>query len=344
MKKILITGGAGFAATHLIKLLLKENTGFTTIGYEIHATKRVRTDMYRPDYWGLTDKVHWHLIELTDAHSVSNVIKEVMPDQIYHLAAQDYVKSSWDSPKETFDTNVNGLINLYMAIRNNYNPGMVEVTGEKKATSKCLDYPKILVTSTSETYGYYPGSIHEQTEMRPLNPYGVSKMAMDHLARIYAKGYNIPTVITRAFNITGWGRNDPFVDSNFARQIVNAEKGFAPAEIRHGNLEAKRSFFDVKDAVLGYYLAMQYESKYPYEVFCFGPEESTSIKDLLYALVKLSTENMVTVHDPARHRPIDTPDMICDAAKAKQLLNWECTIPLEESLKDLLDYWRERLR
>ena len=344
--KILITGIGGFAASHLVKILLKHKAGYDNT-VEIHGTKRVRSDMYRLEKLGIADKITYHLIELTDPISVYNVIKEVMPDQIYHLAAQDYVWSSWNSPHETFDTNVGGTINLFQAIRQCYPRIGQEYQigdGVKYPLAKAKDvlvYPKVLVTSTSETYGYHNEKINESTEQKPTNPYGISKLTQDQLARLYSKAYNIPVVITRAFNITGWGRNDPFVDSNFAKQIAEIEKGVRQ-RVQHGNLESRRSFFDVKDAVRGYYLAMQSEHKNG-DVFCFGPKKSTSIAELLDILVKLSSMNIKLEKDQSRSRPIDTPDMLCDAYKAEMILGWKPEIPLEQSLKDLLYYWRDRI-
>lgn len=333
--KVLITGVPGFAASHLVKILLKHKAGYDNT-VEIHGTKRVRSDMYRLEKMGIADKITYHLIEMADAISVRNVIEKVMPDQIYHLAAQDYVKSSWDSPIETFNTNVNGIINLFEAIRRCY------PIGEIGFTQKYLAFPKILITSTSETYGYHKEPIDEDTCQRPLNPYGISKLAMDMLAQLYSKAYNIPVVITRAFNITGWGRNDPFVDSNFAKQIAEIEIGKRDC-IEHGNLQARRSFFDVEDAVRGYYFAMQHENKDICETFCFGPERSTSIEKLLQMMIDLSKCKIRTEYDPARSRPVDTPDMRCDASKAKTVLGWEPMVSLKDSLNDLLQYWRARL-
>ena len=343
MKKILITGAPGFAASHLIEVLSKDDNNV------IHGTKRVRSDMYRLEKLGVADKVCFHLIEMTDAISVHNVIAEVMPDQIYHLAAQDYVKSSWDSPIETFNTNVNGLINLYEAVRRCY-PRITDgpVIGDGvntgyAATQVIFAYPKILVTSTAETYGYHFDPIHELTEQNPLNPYGVSKLAMDKMAQVYAKAYEIPTVITRAFNVSGWGRNDPFVDSDFAKQIAGAEVGFNSGELQHGDLSTKRSFFDVKDCVSGYIMAMEYNQKESCEVFCFGPDKSTSIQELLDVLIGYAQVSITTHLMQDRLRPLETIDMRCDTSKAKQVLGWEPKVPLDDSLKDLLQYWRERL-
>ena len=335
--RVLITGVNGFAASHLVKLLYEKG------GFEIHGTKRVRSDMYRLEKMNMHRAVEYHLIELTDAASVYNVIKEVMPDQIYHLAAQDYVKSSWDSPHETFRTNVEGTINLFMAIRQCYQPKVeyYETTGGTSAR-EYLDYPKVLVTSTSESYGYHKKRINEETEQKPINPYGISKQVQDSLARLYNQAYDIPVVITRSFNVTGWGRNDPFVDSDFAKQVAEIEKGNKEPVIRHGNLEARRTFFDVKDAVRGYYLAMNSEYDKG-DVFCFGKDYSTSIQEMLDFYIHRAKVDIKAEVDQKRFRPVDTPDMLGDFSKAKELLGWKSEIDLTESLNDLLYYWRERL-
>lgn len=340
MKKVLITGINGFAASQLALLLYQKK------GCEIHGTHRVRSDMYRLEQLGIKSEINLHLIELTDAISVQNVIADVMPDQIYHLAAQDYVKSSWDAPHETFNTNVGGTINLFEAVRKLYpreDSSLYDWT-KTAANPLILSNPKILISSTSETYGYHKERINEETRQEPINPYAISKCTQDQLSRLYSKAYNIPTVVTRAFNVTGWGRNDPFVDSNFAKQIAEIEKGYREPIIYHGNLKSKRTFFDVVDAVRGYYLAM--ESKYvDGDIFCFGASESTSIQKLLDTLVNLSTHKdlIELVVDEGRMRPVDTPDMRVDFTKASDLLQWYPTIALKQSLKELLEYWGDRV-
>ena len=167
MKKILITGVPGFAASHLVQYIYDqqwkvENKSNQSV--EIHGTKRVRSDMYRLEKMGIADRIKYHLIELTDAHSVYNVIQKVMPDQIYHLAAQDYVMSSWEAPHENFHTNIDGTINIFEAVRRCYSIRANEGPGGLD------EYPKILVTSTSETYGLHKEEIHEGTRQKPNNP------------------------------------------------------------------------------------------------------------------------------------------------------------------------------
>lgn len=305
--KILITGISGFAASHLARELLDE-------GHEVHGTVRMRNDLSKLK--GL--KVQTHLVEITDYISVENVLREVMPDEIYHLAAQSYVKLSWDAPLETYRINVEGTLNVFEAMRK------LE-----------LDIP-ILVTSTSETYGEIDGDINEETRQEPITHYGISKYAQDMIARLYHRSYGMKVIVTRAFNITGPGRADMFVDSSFAKQISEIEYGKRD-RISHGNLETERDFIDVRDVVKGYIMALRSERWG--EVFCFGSGKPVKIQEILDMLIGFSRSVIKTEVDPKRFRPTDTKSMKADATKAKEL-GWEPVIPLKKSLEDLLNYWR----
>ena len=314
-KKILITGINGFAASHLARKLLQE-------GNEVSGTIRTRSDLYKIE--DIKDKLNLYLIELTDAHAVEKVIKEVRPDEIYHLAAQSYVKLSWDAPLETYRINIDGTINILEAVRR------LEIK------------PAILITSTSEIYGEIEGKINENTVPNPITHYGISKYAQDMIARLYHRSYGMNIVITRAFNITGSGRADVFVDSSFAKQVVEIENGKKPI-IYHGNLESERDFVSVHDVVEGYVKALR--SKKWGEVFCLGSGKPIKISHILKSLITFSDmpEDIKTEVDKKRFRPVDTKTMRCDYSKAKKVLNWEPKISIRESLIELLDYWRERL-
>lgn len=311
--KILITGINGFAASHLARRLV-------SYGHEVHGTARVRSDLHRLN--DIIDSIKIHLIELTDSHSVSGVLDSIKPDQIYHLAAQSYVRSSWETPLETYRINVDGTINIL------------------EAAHKMEKCPEILITSTSEIYGEKAGAMNEETIAEPNTHYGISKYAQDLIGQMYAKAYKMPIVITRSFNVTGPGRASVFVDSNFARQVAEIEAGKKEQVIEHGNLETYRDFTDVRDVVCGYILAL--ESKDWGEVFCFGSGVPIQIKDMLSTLVSFSNKTIETKVDPSRFRPIDTASSYADFSKAKKL-GWEPEIPFKQSMEDLLNYWREKV-
>jgi GDP-4-dehydro-6-deoxy-D-mannose reductase len=312
-KIILITGIDGFAASHLAKYLMEE-------GHEVHGTIRIITDRFKLK--DIIDKITVHLVELTDSFSIDSVISKVKPDEIYHLAAQSYVKASWDSPVETYSTNVIGTVNLFEACR------------------KLEKQPAILVTSTSEVYGAKDGSMNEDTRPEPNTHYGISKYAQDMIARLYHRAYGMKVMVSRSFNITGYGRGDVFVDSNFAKQVVEIEKGVRES-IKHGNLESARDFTDIGDVIKGYVKILRSERWG--EVFCLASGEPVKIQTVLDTLIELSGKDIKTELDPERMRPVDTPTMKGDATKSKEVLGWTREIPLKESLNNLLVYWRERL-
>lgn len=315
MKKILLTGVSGFACSHLARALADGKA-------ELHGTVRVRSDLHRIE--DIKDKLTLHLVELTDAHSIASVIDKVRPDEIYHLAAQSYVKSSWDSPLETMHINYDGTVNLLEAVR------------------KIPDYkPAILVTSTSEIYGHKEGWIDEETQPNPNTPYGISKYAQEMIALTYQKAYQMNIVISRSFNITGAGRVDKFVDSSFAKQIAEIEAGKRYPMLYHGNLDSERDFIDVTDAVDGYIKILR--SNRWGEIFCLSSGKPTKISTLLEIMLSLSKVKIKDTINPDLLRPIDTPTMQGNSNKARKELSWKPDVRLEDSCKNLLDYWRGRV-
>ncbi len=316
MKKILRSGINGFAASHLAKYLLDE-------GNEVHGTIRVRSDLHRIE--DIRNKLILHTMELTDYLNVEKVILDVQPDEIYHLAAQSAVRQSWDMPTENYRVNVDGTIHILEACR------------------KLENKPRILNISTCEIYGNTNDEvINENTKANPNTHYGISKYGQDMVGRLYHNAYDLPVVTTRSFNITGHGRAEVFVDSNFAKQVVEIELGLQEPVIKHGNLESVRDFTDIKDVVKGYVLALRGGT--PGEIYILASEKLVSIQSMLDMLLKNSVVTDIKDEiDLDRLRPVDTKGTRGDASKIKAL-GWEYTIPFEQSLIDLLEYWRARLK
>lgn len=315
MKKILITGINGFAASHLARKLAQEPDT------EVHGTIRIRSDLHRIN--DIKDKLKLHYVELTDAFSVAKVVNDIQPDEVYHLAAQSSVRTSWETPIETFRINVDGTINLLEACR------------------KLSKTPRILNVSTSEVYGNTEGLVDEGGFPQPNTPYGVSKYAQELIGRMYCQAYKLPVVTTRSFNVTGPGRVDMFVDSSFAKQIAEIELGIKPPIITHGNLSTERDFTDVRDVVNGYVIALRDGDAG--EVFIIASGNTHKIEDVLTTLISMSTMSNITHEvNPALFRPVDTKTMKGDAEKLISL-GWDYYITFERSMKDLLDYWRNKL-
>ncbi|MFA6254843.1 MAG: GDP-mannose 4,6-dehydratase [Patescibacteria group bacterium] len=324
--KILITGITGFAGSHLADYLL---ANFPQI--ELFGIKRWRSKTENVEH--LKDKIKFYECDIKDAHNVSEVIEATQPDKIFHLAAQSYVPASWDSPVETLMINMAGQTNILEAVR--------------KIKSKEKNYdPVILIAGSSEEYGLvFPNElpIKETNLLRPLSPYGVSKVCQDLLGFQYWHSYKIKVIRSRAFNHSGPRRGEVFVDSNFAQQIAKIEKGLLPPVIKVGNLEAKRDFTDVRDIVQAYWLAT--EKCQPGEAYNICSGKDFTIQEVLDKLLSLAKNKDIKVEqDPARMRPSDVPLLSGDSSRFRELTGWEPKIDyLNQTLNDMLDYWRKQI-
>ena len=318
-KRALITGITGFVGSHLAEYLLKE-------GLEVIGTTRPRSKTENTDH--LKGQVTLVEADIRDYASILDIIDKHFPFYIFHLAAQSFVPMSWKAPSETLVTNIVGTANILEAIK------FLEV-GEDI---------KILVAGTSEEYGLVSPDflpIKESCPLRPQSPYGVSKVAADLLTQQYTRSYNLRAVVTRAFNHTGPRRGEVFVSSNFAKQLVEIEKGIRD-KIMVGNLTAKRDFSDVRDIVRAYWLAIEKGKSGEAYNICSG--NAISIEELLLKMVKMTNVLPKTiVEDIERLRPSDVPILVGDCSKFKEQTGWEPKIPLEKTLEDLVNYWRERV-
>lgn len=316
-KKALVTGITGFAGSHLADLLLKE-------GYEVYGTTRPRSKTDHID--GIQDKLKLFDADLIDSHSLSTVLGEVKPDYIFHLAAQAFVPTSWSSPATTMESNVTGTIHLFEAVRR----------------SK-ID-PVIQIACSSEEYGLVyknEAPITEENPLRPLSTYAVSKIAMDFLGYQYFKSYGMKIIRTRGFNHTGPRQGDVYVCSTFAKQVAMIEAGKSKPEIKVGNLESYRDFTDVRDMVRAYVLSV--EKCDPGDVYNLASEKTWQIKKVLDMLIGMSKVKITIKQDPARMRPSDVELLLGDASKFRKKTGWKTEIPFEQTLEDLLNYWRDRV-
>lgn len=315
--RALVTGVTGFVGSYLAELLLDK-------GLEVYGTIRWRSRTDNIE--SIKDKIHFIDADIKDAHSMQNVIDESYPDFIFHLAAQSFVLTSWHAPAETLTTNIIGNVNLLEAIRK----------------SGCN--PVIHIAGSSEEYGMvYPNEvpIKETNPLRPMSPYGVSKVTQDLLSRQYYMSYGLKVVVTRAFNHTGPRRGEVFVTSNFAKQVAEIEKGVKEPVIYVGSLTAQRDWTDVRDVVRAYYLAV---TKCDYgDVYNICSEKIRTVQSVLDMLLGMSDKNITVKQDPARMRPSDVEILHGNYSKFKNKTGWKPEIPFEKTMQDLLDYWRERI-
>lgn len=317
--RALITGITGFAGSHLAEYLLAEHPDV-----EVFGTYRWRSRMDNVEH--LRSKVTLLEADLRDYTSMQNALERSRPDFIFHLAAQSFVPSSWTAPNETLTTNVSGQTNLFEAIR-----------------ALKID-PVVQIACSSEQYGLVlPDEvpIKETNPLRPLSPYAVSKVAQDLLGYQYYQSYGLKVVRTRGFNHTGPRRGHVFVTSNFCSQVAAIELGLQEPVIRVGNVEAIRDFTDVRDMVRAYWLAVNHGK--PGEVYNIATGNGIKISELLDRIIALANVEVRIEVDPDRLRPSDVEILIGDASRFKADTGWEPRIPFEQTLRDLLAYWRTTL-
>ena len=300
--KTLITGITGFAGSHLAEFLLKKG------GIEVHGIQRWRSKTENIEQ--IRDQLTLHECDLRDASSVRRLLEAVKPDKIFHLAAQSFVPASWTAPGETLTTNVIGQLNIFEALRELGLKSQIQIAG------------------SSEEYGLVEPDevpITEDSPLRPLSPYGVSKVTQDLLGYQYFQSYKMPVVRTRGFNHTGPRRGHVFVESNFAMQIARIEQGLQEPVIRVGNLKAKRDYTDVRDMIRGYWLGL--DKGKPGAVYNICSGKSITIEELLNRLLALSTTKPKIEPDPARMRPSDVMVLQGDHSAFTKATGWNPEIP-----------------
>lgn len=315
MKKGFITGINGFVGSHLAESLLEK--GFQVFGL-------IRDSTSLENIKQIKDEIKIYKGDLTNFNQIYKIIEDSKPDYVFHLAAQTFVPTSLKLPNETFDVNINGSCNLFESIRR-----------------LGID-PVIQIAGSSEEYGLvYPKEvpIKETNPLRPLNPYAVSKIAMDYLGYQYFRSYGLKIIRTRAFNHEGPRRGETFVTSNFTKQIAEIEKGIKDPIIFVGNLSAKRDYTDVRDIVNAYYLSIL--KCQPGEVYNICSGKAWVIEDILNYLLSLSkVRNIKVKKDLKRMRPSDVPILLGDNSKFVKATGWEIKFDFYKTLEDTLNYWR----
>jgi GDP-4-dehydro-6-deoxy-D-mannose reductase len=314
--RLLITGVGGFAGSHLAEALLSASPEAEVWGCDLTPQRRP----YHPA------ALHLLGADLRDPVAVQAMVQACLPDRIYHLAGQAFAGDSWSSPWQTLETNLRGQVNLLEAV----------LAGPSR--------PRILVVSSSEVYGRAGGAgqpISETFPLCPDTPYGVSKAAQDLLAQQYYLSRHLAIVRVRPFNHIGPRQNRRFVAPAFASQVAAIEAGRQPPVVQVGNLSARRDMTDVRDMVQAYRLALELGQSG--EVYNLGSGCSHSMQDLLTVLLSYSKVPIAVEADPARFRPVDLPDAVCDASKFRAATEWAPRIPFEQSLQELLEYERSRV-
>ena len=314
--RVLITGVGGFVGGHLSQYLIRHIPQA-----ELHGT------IIAPHEATRLTGVACHLMELRDPQATLELISQIQPDHIYHLAAQAFVPRSFEDPWETLENNILAQLNVIQAcMKLNFKPRMV-------------------IVSSAEIYGVvqpHELPLTEESPFRPTSPYSVSKVAQDMLGLQYYLSHRMPIMRARAFNHLGPGQNERFVAPDFALQIARIEMGQQTAEIYVGDLSAQRDFTDVRDVVRAYCLIM--ERGVPGDVYNVASGKAYSIRTLLETLLKHSTANIRVVVDPARFRPTEIPVLRGDASRLYKATDWRPQITFEQTILDVLNDCRERVQ
>ena len=324
----LITGITGMVGSHLADYLL-ENTD-----WYIYGMYRWRSPLDNIAHLlgRVNDENRLYLVDgdLIDYGSLQNVVEVSQPDYVFHLAAQSYPATSFTSPIQTLDTNILGTERLLEALRH----------------CSWID-PVIHVCASSEVFGRVPKEklpINEECSFHPASPYSISKIGTDLLGRFHAEAYEQRVITTRMFSHTGPRKGDVFCESTFAKQIAMIEQGLIPPIVKTGNLNSMRTWADVRDAVRAYYMLVTI-NPIPGEYYNIGGSFSCTVGDMLNYLISIFTcKNIKVETDPIRLRPLDADLQIPDTTKFKNHTGWEPEIPFEQTMLDLLNYWRERIK
>jgi GDP-4-dehydro-6-deoxy-D-mannose reductase len=314
-RKIWITGGGGFMGPHLADYLSNK-------GYEVLATYYPSEEKSKK----INSKVKYEECDVRDKDRVYSILREFKPDKIFHLAAQSLPTFSWKDPWYTIETNIIGTINIFEGIK------------ELKLDSK------VLVACSSAEYGYVTPDevpVKENHSLKPLHPYGVSKVSQEMLSYQYFKNFNIKTIPVRIFNTTGPGKTND-VCSDFTKRLIEIEKGINPTKkLKVGNLKSKRAITDVRDIIKAFDIAL--DSGEIGEVYNLSGEKVYEINEIVEILRKLVDFKFELETDKNLIRPTDEPIIFGDSKKFKDRTGWKQEIPLEKTLKDMILYWRETL-
>lgn len=310
MTAYLVTGAGGFIGGHLVERLV-------ALGQKVTAT-----DLNAGPVCSTVSAPHFRFLvgDLLGSNWAA-VLDEVRPDVIIHLAAQSLPRRSWSEPHQTLEVNILGTVRLLEAVR--------------VATPKT----RVVVVTSSAVYAprSSPEPIREDDELNPVTPYGISKLAQDHMARVYGEHHGLQVIRARPFYLIG-ARKEGDVSSDFARGIVAIERGLA-RELPVGALDVVRDFLDVRDGVDAL-LALAERGKTG-TVYNISSGRGVRVGDLLEIFLRLAKTRITVTQDPERLRPLDEPVKIADNSRLRAL-GWTPRISLEESVAYILGYWRSR--
>ena len=310
--KSLIIGGAGFVGAYLIRHLRDEKNR------DVFVTKM-------PHETITEDGIRVYDLNILDKDAICTLLEEVQPDEIFHLAAQSSVAVSWKNPALTVDVNVKGGVNVLDAVR------------------ETCPSARVLLIGSGEEYGHVKNEempIVEENAVRPGNIYAATKVCQNLLGAIYAEAYNMDVMMVRAFNHIGPNQIPQFVVADFCKQVADIEAGRQEPVMKVGNLSARRDFTDVRDVVRAY--GMIIEKGTAGETYNVGSGHAIAIQEILDKILEESTAEISVEKDPSKFRPVDVPVIEANTNKLREATGWEPQIPLTQTIKETVNYWRNK--
>lgn len=309
-KRALVTGAEGFIGSHLVRFLRGKR--WSVVGSYLAKNQNVEVE---------ANGILFVQCDLRDGQRLSRLLRETQPTHVFHLAAQSLPTLSWDDPTTTFESNVMGSLNLFEGIR-------------------YLEHRPVVVSACSSAeYGHVPPAaipVREEQPLRPLHPYGISKVCLDLLAREYYLDYGIPAVNLRLFNTTGPGKTND-APSDFVRQLVRIKHGLQPPAIEVGNLKPRRAFLDVRDAVRAFHVAaLRAKAGETYNVCAASTHR---IGSLLRLAVQLSGVKAGIVQVDRLMRPSDEKIIFGSTGKLRRDTGWKPSFSIADTLSAMLAYW-----
>ena len=306
MSRVLIFGAGGFVGSYLCKEFLNN-------GYKVSGTDKGEGS-------ALPSEVDFYKTDLMQADEVKKLIGQIQPDIIVNLAAISSVGASWNMPQTTMAINVIGALNIMEAAR------------------KSEQKPRILFVGSSEEYVISENPLDENTQLNANNPYGISKVTQEQLAKLYREQYGLKIYYVRPFNHTGIGQRDTFVLPSFCKQVAEIDKSGKDGKIQVGNLKVKRDFSHVKDVVRAYRMIV--ESDNCNQIYNVGSGNAYSLEDMLTYIIGLSDQNIQIEVDQNRIRPTDQPVICCDRSLIGTELGWEPQYNVYDALREMYESYR----